>query len=98
MYILRKKNEAGLSTRKNNEMCQGRSSVFCQDDRHLICRVFSLWELWLQKGGWGVKDFQAKGPAYMTSLLLRMAQHSTMLKIIPMICREEEGSLISASG
>lgn len=28
----------------------------------------------------------------MTSLLLRMAQQSTMLKIIPMICREESSS------
>lgn len=67
-------------------MCQGRSSGFFW---HLIRRA------WLQKG---VRIFQAKGPTYMTSLLLRMAQHSTMLKIIPIICQEEGGFLISASG
>lgn len=45
------------------------------------------WGWWAVGGGGGGQRSRIQGSdtAQMTSLLLRMAQHSTMLKIIPMI-------------
>lgn len=45
--------EAGLSTRNRNGTCVSVVILVSVKsmDRHVICRVFSLWELWPQEGG-----------------------------------------------